>query len=64
MKIDDARNEAQTLYSRAPKASFYVNDFEQNSITSGDRHCYKSLGDEMKQLSGNKKYYFILMRTL
>ena len=26
---DDARNEAQTLYSRAPKASFYVNDFEQ-----------------------------------
>lgn len=33
---DDARNEAQTLYNRAPKASFYVNDFEQNSITSGD----------------------------
>ena len=62
---DDARNEAQTLYSRAPKASFYVNDFEQNSITSGDADtATKAWADEMKQLAGNKKYYFILMRTL
>ena len=44
MKIDDARNEAQTLYSRAPKASFYVNDFEQNSITSGDATLLQKLG--------------------
>lgn len=47
------------------KASFYVNDFEQNSITSGDADtATKAWADEMKQLSGNKKYYFILMRTL
>lgn len=50
---DDARNEAQTLYSRAPKASFYVNDFEQNSITSGDADtATKAWADEMKQLAG------------
>ena len=41
---DDARNEAQTLYSRASKASFYVNDFEQNSITSGDLTLLQKLG--------------------
>ena len=56
---DDARNEAQTLYSRAPKASFYVNDFEQNSITSGDADtATKAWADEMKQLAGNKKVLF------
>ena len=58
---DDARNEAQTLYSRAPKASFYVNDFEQNSITSGDADtATKAWADEMKQLSGIKSIILFL----
>ncbi|UDI79202.1 lysozyme [Staphylococcus taiwanensis] len=56
---DDARYEAKTLYNRAPKASFYVNDFEQNSITSGDADtATKAWVDEMKQLAGNKKVLF------
>ncbi len=57
---DDARYEAQTLYNRAPKASFYINDFEQNSVTSGTtEESTNAWYDEMKGLAGNKKYYFI-----
>ncbi|MCU5746490.1 GH25 family lysozyme [Staphylococcus sp. SQ8-PEA] len=52
----DARYEAQTLYNRAPKASFYVNDFEQNSVTSGTTdEATSAWHDEMKRLAGNKK---------
>lgn len=55
----DARYEAQTLYNRAPKASFYVNDFEQNSVTSGTTdEATSAWYDEMKSLAGNKKVLF------
>ncbi|MGW8044700.1 GH25 family lysozyme [Staphylococcus shinii] len=56
---DDARYEAQTLYNRAPKASFYINDFEQNSVTSGTtEESTNAWYDEMKGLAGNKKVLF------
>lgn len=56
---DDARYEAQTLYNRAPKASFYINDFEQNFVTSGTTDESTSAWyDEMKGLAGNKKVLF------
>lgn len=56
---DDARYEAQTLYNRAPKAKFYINDFEQNSVTSGTTdQSTNAWYDEMKGLAGNKKVLF------
>lgn len=32
---DDASNEAKLLYDRAPRARFYVNDYEEQTVTSG-----------------------------
>ncbi|KRG11053.1 GH25 family lysozyme [Staphylococcus sp. NAM3COL9] len=56
---EDARYEAQTLYNRAPKASFYINDFEQDTVTSGTTEESTSAWyDEMKSLAGNKKVLF------
>ena len=56
---DDARYEAQMLYNRAPKASFYVNDFEQNTVTNGDADtATRAWADEIRQLAGNKKILF------
>ena len=56
---DDARYEAQTLYHRAPKAEFYVNDLEENSVTSGSvEQSTKAWYDEMKSLAGNHKVLF------
>ena len=52
----DARNEARILYNRAPKASLYVNDFEQNNVTSGGvNESTSAWYDEMKGLAGDKK---------
>lgn len=31
----DAKQEAKDLYNRAPNASFYVNDYEEQTVTSG-----------------------------
>lgn len=56
---NDARYEARTLYNRAPKASFYVNDYEQSSVTSGDENtATKAWANQMRQLAGNKKILF------
>ncbi|MEK4562929.1 GH25 family lysozyme [Staphylococcus sp. FSL K6-3157] len=56
---EDARYEAQTLYNRAPKASFYINDFEQDTVTSGSSEESTSAWyDEMKSLAGDKKVLF------
>ena len=56
---EDARYEAQTLYNRAPKASFYINDFEQDTVTSGtSEESTSAWYDEMKSLAGNKKVLF------
>jgi lysozyme len=53
---DDARYEAQTLYNRAPKASFFINDYEENTVTSGSiDDSTNAWYDEMKGLAGNKK---------
>ncbi|ATH61180.1 GH25 family lysozyme [Staphylococcus nepalensis] len=56
---EDARYEAQTLYNRAPKASFYINDFEENTVTSGTTEESTSAWyDEMRSLAGDKKILF------
>ncbi|MDS3994837.1 GH25 family lysozyme [Staphylococcus capitis] len=56
---DDARYEARTLYNRAPKASFYINDYEQSSVTSGDENtATQAWANQMRQLAGNKKILF------
>ena len=56
---DDARYEAQTLYNRAPKARFYINDFEENTVTSGTpEESTDAWYDEMKGLAGDKKVLF------
>lgn len=56
---DDARYEARTLHNRAPKAEFYVNDLEENSVTSGGvEQSTKAWYDEMKSLAGNHKVLF------
>ncbi|MEQ6029213.1 GH25 family lysozyme [Staphylococcus saccharolyticus] len=55
----DARYEAKTLYNRAPKAEFYVNDYEQQTVTSGDAEiATKAWANQMRQLAGNKKVLF------
>ena len=52
---DDARYEAQTLYNRAPKASFYINDFEENTVTSGTAdESTTAWYDKMRSLAGDK----------
>ena len=57
--VADARYEAQTLYNRAPKASFYINDFETDSVTSGSSNkATAAWYDEMKSLAGKKKVLF------
>src|SRR5699024_791504 len=56
---EDARYEAQTLYNRAPEASFYINDFEEDTVTSGTpEESTSAWYDEMKSLAGNKKLLF------
>jgi len=56
---DDARYEAKQLYDRAPNASFYVNDFEENAVKSGTTEETTSAWyDEMKSLAKNKKVLF------
>ncbi|KKD24783.1 MULTISPECIES: GH25 family lysozyme [unclassified Staphylococcus] len=56
---DDARYEAQTLYNRAPKASFYINDFEENTVTSGTAdESTTAWYDKMRSLAGDKKILF------
>lgn len=58
---DDARYEARTLYNRAPKASFYINDYEQSSVTSGDENtATQAWANQMRQLAGNKNTLLFL----
>ncbi|WP_323703309.1 GH25 family lysozyme [Mammaliicoccus sp. Dog046] len=53
---NDARVEARSLYNRAPNASFYVNDYEEDRVTSGDANeSTVAWLDEMRKYSGNKK---------
>lgn len=35
ISTSDAKQEAKDLYTRAPNASFYVNDYEEQTVTSG-----------------------------
>lgn len=56
---DDARYEARTLHQRAPKADFYINDYEQQTVKSGDENtATQAWAAEMKKLAGNKKVLF------
>ena len=59
----DAKNEAKTLYKRAPNAKFYVNDFEVNYVTSGSTNtATKAWYTEMKKLT-NKPIVFYSYRS-
>lgn len=52
----DAADEARTLYQKAPNARFYVNDFEDQTVTSGSADdATLSWVKEMRKYSGNKK---------
>ncbi|PTI89109.1 GH25 family lysozyme [Mammaliicoccus vitulinus] len=52
----DARTEAKALYNRAPNASFYINDYEEETVTSGTSdESTQAWLDEMRKYSGNKK---------
>ncbi|GLB46332.1 lysozyme [Philodulcilactobacillus myokoensis] len=46
-----ARNEAKTLYHRAPKAKFYVNDFEQNLAHNHANAATKAWAKEIHRLT-------------
>ncbi|MCF6515341.1 hypothetical protein GSH19_04120 [Lactobacillus sp. S2-2] len=53
---DDAADEAKTLYQKAPNARFYVNDYEDQTVTSGSTDdATLSWLKEMRKYSGNKK---------
>ncbi|SLE05933.1 Lyzozyme M1 (1,4-beta-N-acetylmuramidase) [Mycobacteroides abscessus subsp. massiliense] len=55
----DARYEANTLSQRAPKAAFYINDYEEQTVTSGDDEtATQAWANEMRKLAGNKKILF------
>ncbi|QBP17732.1 GH25 family lysozyme [Acetilactobacillus jinshanensis] len=46
-----ARNEASTLYNRAPQANFYINDIEQNNAGSRIVSATNAWADQMKRLT-------------
>ena len=55
----DARYEAKTLSQRAPKAAFYINDYEEQTVKSGDDEtATQAWANEMRKLAGNKKILF------
>lgn len=55
----DARYEANTLSQRAPKAAFYINDYEEQTVKSGDDEtATQAWANEMRKLAGNKKILF------
>ncbi|PTJ51931.1 GH25 family lysozyme [Mammaliicoccus sciuri] len=52
----EARTEAKSLYNRAPNASFYINDYEEESVASGDTNASTLAWlNEMRKYSGDKK---------
>jgi GH25 family lysozyme M1 (1,4-beta-N-acetylmuramidase) len=52
LNATDAKGEAKSLYERAPKALFYINDAEQYTTTSGRYStAVKSWGSEMQSLT-------------
>ncbi|MEB6201170.1 lysozyme [Mammaliicoccus fleurettii] len=52
----DARTEAKSLYNRAPNASFYINDYEEETVTSGTSdESTQAWLEEMRKYSGDKK---------
>lgn len=55
----DAAYEAKTLYQKAPNAKFYINDYEDQTVTRGSTDdATNSWLKEMRKYSGNKKVLF------
>ncbi|MCF6514576.1 hypothetical protein GSH19_00045 [Lactobacillus sp. S2-2] len=55
----DAAYEAKTLYQKAPNAKFYINDYEDQTVTSGSTNdATNSWVNEIRKYSGNKKVLF------
>lgn len=53
---EDAAYEAKVLYSRAPNASFYVNDYEDQTVTSGGTNdSTVAWLNALRPLVGNRK---------
>ncbi|MCV3315309.1 hypothetical protein NVV78_05040 [Pediococcus ethanolidurans] len=59
ISTSDAKQEAKDLYTRAPNASFYVNDYEEQTVTSGTTNsATKAWYTELHSLSPNKRILF------
>ncbi|KAL3946296.1 GH25 family lysozyme [Lentilactobacillus hilgardii] len=55
----DAEVEAKDLYDRAPNASFYVNDYEQQTVTSGSTNTATTdWYQELHKLAPHKRVLF------
>lgn len=57
--VNDAKGEARALYKRAPNAKFYVNDYEDQTVKSGDTNAATlAWVNELRPLAKNKKILF------
>mgnify|MGYP003365310651 CR=1 FL=1 len=55
----DAKQEAKDLYTRAPNASFYVNDYEEQTVTSGTTNsATKAWYTELNSLTTNRILFY------
>ncbi|UQS84706.1 GW dipeptide domain-containing protein [Apilactobacillus apisilvae] len=55
----DAADEARTLYNRAPNARFYVNDYEDQTVTSGGTNeSTEAWINALRPLVGQRKILF------
>lgn len=59
VSVADARQEAKDLYHRAPRASFYINDFEANSVKYGSSdNATLAWYQQMKSMTSKKVLFY------
>lgn len=59
ISTSDAKQEAKDLYNRAPNASFYVNDYEEQTVTSGTTNsATKAWYTEMNSLTSKNVLFY------
>ena len=57
----DARYEAKTLSQRAPKAAFYINDYEEQTVKSGDDEtATQAWANEMRSLLETRRSFLFI----
>ncbi|XIF19485.1 MAG: hypothetical protein AJITA_00136 [Acetilactobacillus jinshanensis] len=59
-----AKNEATSLYNRAPQANFYVNDIEENDAGRRIASATKSWADQMKRLTTKPVVIYSMLISL